>query len=172
MTIVESPIAPPSSLPGASQAPGTYPTSQARSEAALTALQEVISAYPSSDAAVTARYEAAGQLLALGRAADAEQMYRDVIARNSAVYTPGARLGLAQALAAGEKYDEAITTLNEVAAAPDAAVPVDGVLMHLGHTYAKAGKPQDAAAAYKRVTDEFPDSVYASDAKQRLAVLN
>jgi outer membrane protein assembly factor BamD (BamD/ComL family) len=36
----------------------------------------------------------------------------------------------------------------------------------------KAGKPQDARAAYKRVVDEFSNSVYAANAKQQLATLN
>ena len=33
----------------------------------------------------------------------------------------------------------------------------------------KAGKTQDARAAFKRVVDEFPDSPYATEAKQQIA---
>ena len=38
--------------------------------------------------------------------------------------------------------------------------------------YVKAGKPQDARAAFKRVVDEFPQSSYSADARQQLALLN
>jgi len=46
------------------------------------------------------------------------------------------------------------------------------VLMQLARAYIKAGKMQEARSTFKRVVDEFPDSTYASDARQQLAALN
>jgi outer membrane protein assembly factor BamD (BamD/ComL family) len=43
---------------------------------------------------------------------------------------------------------------------------VDGVLMALGRTYAKAGRADEAARAFSRIVDEFPQSVYAADARR------
>ena len=61
---------------------------------------------------------------------------------------------------------------TDLSAERDGALPVDGVLMQLADAYTKAGKPQDARAAYKRVVDEFGDSAYISDARQRLGTAN
>ncbi len=172
MAIAQSPIAPPSTLPGAQQAAGTYPTEPARSEAALKAYQAIIADYPNSDIAVTAKYEAAGELLDLGRPAEAETYFNDVIASGEELFVPMARLGLAQARVAAGKHDEAVKLLTELSANRDSTLPIDGVLIQLAQAYAKAGKPQDAKAAYQRVVDEFADSAYALEARQRLAALN
>ena len=89
----QSPISPPSTLPGAQQAPGTFPSEKARSEAALKAFQEVSAAYPSTPAAVTASYHAAGELMDLGRLQEAEAEYNKVIAAGSSVYRAGRSTG-------------------------------------------------------------------------------
>jgi TolA-binding protein len=165
-------IAPPSTLPGAQQAPNTFPTTSARAEAALKAFQDVAAAYPSSSAAVTANYEAAGQLLVLGRTAEAEALYEKVVATNDDLYAPMARMGLAQAKLAAGKTDEAIKLYTDLSGNRDGALPVDGVLMQLAEAYSKAGKTADAKASYKRVVDEFTESPYAPEARQKLAALN
>jgi TolA-binding protein len=171
MAIAQSPIAPPSTLPGAQQAPGTYPTETARSEAALKAYQAIIADYPSGPTGITAKYEAAGELLDLGRAAEAETYFNDVITSGEELYASMARLGLAQAKMAAGQHDEAIKLLTDLAANRDSSLPIDGVLIQLAQAYTKAGKTQDARAAYQRVVDEFADSVYAFEARQRLAAL-
>jgi hypothetical protein len=172
MAIAQAPIAPASTLPGAAQAPGTYPSETARSEAALKAYQAIVADYPSSDVAIAAKYEAAGELLDLGRGAEAESLFDDVVASNSTLYAPMARLGLAQAKLAAGKHDEAVKLLTDLAADREGPLPIDGVLIQLAQAYVKAGKPADARAAYQRVVDEFADSAYAFEARQRLAALN
>lgn len=165
-------IAPPSTLPGAKQAPGTFASPKDRAEAALKAFQDVAAAYPSSDAAITANYEAAGQLLLLGRPAEAEALYEKVITANSELYAAMARMGLAEAKLAAGKVDEAVKLYTDLSGNRDGALPVDGVLMQLAEAYMKAGKTAEAKASYKRVVDEFAESPYAPDARQRLAALN
>ena len=44
--------------------------------------------------------------------------------------------------------------------------------MQLAETYVKAGKRSDARAAYRRVVDEFPESVYIEEARRQVAALN
>jgi TolA-binding protein len=172
MAIEQATIAPAPTVPGAAQTPGTYPSEKARSEAEIAAFQKVVTTYPSTPAALTARYEMAGALMAVGRLADAEQAYRaEISAAGASVYGPMAHLGLAQALLSEGKYDDAIKEYTDLAAARDSMVPVDGVLMQLGHAYVKAGKTADARAAFKRVVDEFPDSGYVTEAKQQLTDL-
>ena len=172
MTIAEAQIAPPSSLPGAAQAPGTYASDRARQEAALKAFEEVASRYASTPAGLAARYQAAACLLALERFPEAEQAFQDVATRGgSAIYAPMARLGLAETFLSAKQFDKAIAAFTELAADRNGPLPVDGVLIHLAQACEKAGKPQDARAAYKRVVDEFPDSNYVAEARQKLALL-
>ncbi len=47
-------------------------------------------------------------------------------------------------------------------------LPVDGVLMQLGRACALAGRKEEAARAFTRVTEEFPQSIYFADAKREL----
>ncbi|HYN08659.1 MAG TPA: tetratricopeptide repeat protein [Vicinamibacterales bacterium] len=173
MAVTQSQIVPAPTVPGATQAPNTYPTDRARQEAALKAFQEVAATYPSTDAGLAAQYHAAGALLSLGRLAEAEKAFADVAARTgSSVYVPMAKLGRAEALAGQTKYDDAIKALTDLSADRDGALPIDGVLMELARTCVKAGKKEEARAAFKRVVDEFPESAYSQDARQQLALLN
>jgi TolA-binding protein len=173
MAVGQSQIVPAPTVPGATQAPNTFPTERARQEAALKAFQEVAATYPSTDAGLAAQYHAAGALLSLGRLAEAEKAFADVAARTgSSVYVPMARLGRAEALVGQTKYDDAIKTLTDLSADRDGALPIDGVLMELARTCVKAGKKEEARAAFKRVVDEFPESAYSQDARQQLALLN
>ena len=173
MAIAQAQIVPAPTLPGATQPAGTYPTEQARDEAAVKAFQDVAAAYGSTPAGIAAQYHAATSLMGLGRATEAEQKFRDVTAKGgSSIYASMAKMGLVTALVGQSKYDDAIATLNTLSGDRDGAIPIDGVLMELARTYVKAGKPQDARAAFKRVVDEFPQSSYSADARQQLAQLN
>ena len=67
MTIYQAPISPAPTVPGASQAAGTYPTEQARGEAALAAFRQVASTYPSSLAGIQATYQEGDVLMTLGQ---------------------------------------------------------------------------------------------------------
>lgn len=172
MAIAQAPIAPPPTVPGATQTPGTYPSDQARQQAALQAFQQVASLYPSTQAGLAAKYQAGVALMALARFPEAEQSFSAVADQaGTSLYGSMARLGRAEALQNEGKYDDAIKVLTDLAAERDSALPVDGVLMQLAQTYVKAGKPQDARAAFKRVVDEFPDSPYAGEARQQLTTL-
>lgn len=169
MVIVQSQIAPAPTLPGAQQNAGTFPTDKARQEAALQAFQAVITSYPNTMAARAARYHSAGALMQLGRYSEAEKAFQDAIDRaGSAIYGPMARMGLGEAYVAGKQYDKAIALYTDLSGQRDGALPIDGVLMVLGRTYAKAGKTSEARATFKRVVDEFPESPYAKDARQEM----
>ena len=173
LTITNSPIVPAPTIPGATQAPGTYPSDRARQEASLKAFQDVATAYPSTAAGLAAQYHAGASLLLLERFPEAEKTFADVAARaGSSVYGPMAKMGRAEAFAGESKYDEAIKVLTELSADRDGALPVDGVLNELARACVKAGKKAEARAAFKRIVDEFPESVYGTDARQQLAALN
>jgi len=169
MTIAQAQISLDSALPGVNQSAGTFPTEEARFEATVAAFREVIDAHPSSDAAVAARFHLASEYAWERQYAEAEQLFREAAeGGGQSIYTVPAQLGLAEALTAQGRHDEAITLLNQLAANRDDAVPVDGVLMQLGEANLAAGRESDADAAFRRIVDEFPTSVYVADAEARL----
>lgn len=172
MTVYQAPIVPPSSVPGAVQQPGSYPSEKARYEAALKAFQDVANAYGSSPSGIAARYHSAETLFSLGRFAEAHQAYQTTIEKGgSSVYGSMAKLGLAATMLAEGQGDQAVKAYEDLAAVRDGIVPVDGVLMQLAKAYEKLGKKSEARTTYKRVVDEFPDSPYLQSARQQMTLI-
>ena len=149
--------------------PGTYRTQAARLEAALPKFLETADAYPSTDAGVAARYHAAAILAQLARYPEAEQRYQEVIDKGGrTIYARTARLGLGDAQLAQKKFDSAIAVYRELSTESNPQLPVDGVLMQLGRAYMLAGKKEDAARAFNRIVEEFPESIYMADARREM----
>jgi TolA-binding protein len=166
---VVTPQAPAPGSPAPVPQPGTYRSEQAKLEAALPKFLDAADRYPSSDAGIAARYHAAGILATLGRFGEAEQRYQEVVSRaGTTLYGRTARLGLADAQVAQKKYDSAITIYTEVSRDTNSQMPVDGILMQLGRACIKAGRKEEAVRAFTRVKDEFPESMYAEDARTAL----
>jgi TolA-binding protein len=173
LAVHEAPVVPPAEpTPGSPvpvEQPGTYKTEQAKLEAALPKFMEAAEQYPSTEAGIAARYHAAGVLAQLGRHAEAEQRYQEVVDSGGAtIYARTARLGLADAQLAQGKFDPAIAIYRDLSTTSSPELPVDGVLMQLGRAYLRAGKKEDAARAFNRVVEEFPDSLYVADARREL----
>lgn len=169
-------VAPPPAAPGSAppvQPPGTFRTDRERLEAAVPLWQRAADAYPNSDAGITARYRLAATLAELTRYAEAEQRYQEVVQKTGAtsMYRYTARLGVGETQLAQGKGEAAVTTFRDLSTDTNSTLPVDGVLMQLGRAALVAGKNDDAARAFKRVVDEFPQSLYASEAKEKIAGL-
>jgi TolA-binding protein len=166
---VIAPVAPAPGSPIPVQQPGTFATEQAKLEAALPKLMKAADAYPNTEAGITARYHAASVLATLGRYAEAELRYQEVIDKaGNSLYARTAKLGLADVLVSQGKYDSAIKIYQEVSTDTKSPLPIDGVLMQLGRAYMKAGKKNEAAHAFTRVVEEFPQSLYAADARREM----
>jgi TolA-binding protein len=173
LAVYQAPVTPPPApAPGSPvplQQPGTYATEKEKLEAALPKFLEAADRYPGTVAGVAARYHAASILATLGRFGEAEQRYQETVSRaGTSLYARTARLGLADVQAAQKKYDNAITLYTELTRDQNSQLPVDGVLMQLGRTCARAGRKEEAARAFTRVVEEFPQSTYAQDAKREL----
>ena len=135
----------------------------------MAAFPKIIDTYPTTNAAVAARYYRASALMSLGRMPEAEQAFQAAgAAAGSSIYAPMAKLGQAEALVAAGDFGKGVALLETLAADRDGNLPVDGVLMQLAAAYQKAGKAAEARTSYKRVVDEFPDSVYVAKARQEL----
>lgn len=174
LTVLEAQVTTPAPAAPGQTAPtpptGTYQSVQAKLEAALPKLTAVYTQYPSAESAVAARYHAANALAVLGRRADAETQYKEV-ADEGGFYGQMARLGLADLFADAGQHDQAIAIYKELSGDPGAAIPVDGVLMQLGRVYAKAGRRSEAQQTYTRIVQDFPDSLYVTDARRQIETL-
>jgi TolA-binding protein len=163
-TRVGAPIAP--GTPGAGP---SFLTDHDRLQAALPRFKTAADAYPSTDAGIFARYQEGATAMAMGDAKMAIAAYQQVIERaGDGIYGQMARLGLAEAQASSGQYDQAINAFRELAQRKDGPLPIDGILMELGRTYASAGKPNDAQQTFNRVVEEFPDSAFNAEAKKEL----
>ena len=173
VALTEAPVVPPSppAAPGQPQPPappaGSFPTEQARTDAALTALLAAANQYPGSQAGLAARYQAAGLFATQGKRAEAEREFRAVVDRDGrGLYGRMAQLGLAELQLQAGQFEPAIATFREFSTRADGDLPLDGILMQLGRAYRLAGKSQEALQTFARVSDEFPQSLYAAEARR------
>ena len=150
------------------QQPGTYPTEQAKLEAALPKFQAAADAYPSHDAGLTARYHAAKALVTLGRFDDAVKQYDQVIAGSLPILARSARLGKAEAQLRAAQYDPAIATLKQLVDQKDATLPAEALLMELARAYRLAGNTDEARKTLTQIVEQHADSQYASEARAEL----
>ncbi len=156
----------PAATPG--QAPGTYPTQQAKLEAALPKFLAAADTYPASDAGLTARYHAATNLVSLARFEDAIGQYDQVIAGGTGVIQRMSRLGKAEAQLRAGQFEPAIATLKQTSEEANTTLPVDAVLMELARAYRLAGKTEDARKTLTQVVEKHAESPLAADAKTEL----
>lgn len=173
LAVYEAPVIPPAPpTPGSAPPlpqPGTFQTQQAKLEAALPKFLEAADKYPATEAGITARYHAASLLATLGRHAEAETRFREVADRSGdSIYGRTAKLGLAETQVAQGNFEPAIAIYTELSRDTASPIPVDSVLMHLGRAYARAGRKDEAIRAFNRIVEEFPQSLYVSDAKREL----
>ena len=171
IVVQDARVVPPAApgTPPPQQTAGTYPTEQAKLEAALVKFKTAADAYPSTDAGIYARYQQGALLISLNRPADAAGCYQDVLKHaGSGIYSQMAQLGLAEAHARAGQYDQAINGFKELAQRKDGPLPVDGILMQLGRTYLDAGKPADAQQTFNRLVQEYPDSPFNAEARREL----
>jgi TolA-binding protein len=169
LAVLNAPVQPPVDATGTSPppTPGMFMTETARSQAAIEKLMAAANAYPSTKAGLLARYQAAVQMVALGRLVDAEQQYLELSKLDpTGLYGKMSRLGLADLQVRAGNHEQAIATFRDAVDRPDADLPLDGVLMQLARAYSAAGRSDEAKAACTRIIDEFPQSAYVTEARR------
>lgn len=78
-----------------------------------------------------------------------------------------ARLNLLQLALAQGRAEEVVTELEGMMVQPDAPLPDDVILFHLARAYETAERPEEAEQTYRRIVEEFPESGYSTEARQR-----
>jgi FimV-like protein len=176
MVVLDAPVQEPmppteaGSTAAPTQTPGTYPTEQAKLEAALPKFLAAADSSPDSGPGRMARLNAASILVTLGRFDEARTHYErlengtDIVARAAA-------LGKAQAQIRAGQYDAAIEALKTLSANPGAGLPAEGVLMELARAYRGSGKLDDARRTLNEIVEKHAESPIASEARAELEKL-
>src|SRR5918993_373782 len=127
MVIAEGRVQPPAPPAGTTndptnpggQLPGTYPTLQAKLEAALPKFLAAADSYPDTPAGQMARLHAAETLAEMGRTDEAIAQYDKLLGSSNALMARAARLGKSSVQLLGGQYDPAIATLKELSEQKD-----------------------------------------------------
>ena len=170
LTIYHAPVAGQHDATGAT---GTvYATQAERDQKAAAAFGEVAKKFGSSATGRRARYYAALANVQIGKTAEAEAELKDLASKgDDPLIRDLSRLALADMYRGSGRFDQAVEGYQRVADDSGAVVPRDHALMRMGGTLEDAKREQDALKAYRRLTEEFPTSVYLGDAKTRILYL-
>lgn len=152
----------------AAPTPNTYPTEQAKLEAALPKFRAAAEAYPSTDTARTARYQAASILVGLNRYDEAIAEYDKVLADSDGLLAQMARLGKAEAQLRANNYDAAIASFKELSERTDGNLPKEAMLLELARAYRLAGNDEEAKKTLNQIVEQHADSPFASEARSEL----
>lgn len=159
--ILETPLA---GDPAAASAPRTFATAAERESEAVKHLKAAsekggTAAGRAAQVILVARGEKSAQSPAtLAKAARDEQ----------AEVAAAAEIDSARLLSADGKTTEAIDRLKRAIESPKSAAPKDALLFALAETYEKAGSSADARATYQRIVNDYPNSPYRTDARQKI----
>lgn len=150
-----------------------YATPEEKFRKAAAAFDGVERAYPSLAVAQRARYYGALARIEIGDKAGAEKALNEVAATKGGIgLEPAlARLALAGLERRSGALDKAVDSYKKLAEDASFPLPRDHALMDLASTLEQARRLEEARAAYRRLTDEFPESVYAPDARRRAEFL-
>ena len=169
VAIYEAPVA--SELaPGADKPAGpVFPSAEEKYKTAAAAFDGVERRHATLPVAVRAGYYAALSRIELKQYAEAEKALRALAERKDGTRLEPAlaRLALADLHRRQGQVDKAVEEYRALAGDSALPLPRDHALMSLAGTLEDAKRLAEAVAAYKRVTEEFPASVYAGEARRK-----
>jgi tetratricopeptide (TPR) repeat protein len=171
LTTFEAPVA--SELPPGAERPAgqVFPSAEEKYKTAAAAFEGVARRYPSSTAGVRATYFGALSRLELGQYAEAEKALKELQERGAGLEPDLARLALADCYRRSGQVDKAVEAFRSFASNPSASLPRDQALMSAAQTLEDARRFAEARAAYRQLTEEFPASVFAAQARARAEYL-
>ena len=169
VAIYEAPVA--SELaPGADKPTGpVFPSAEEKYKTAAAAFDGVERRHGTLPVAVRAGYYAALSRIELKQYAEAEKGLRALAEKKDGTRLEPAlaRLALADLHRRQGQVEKAVEEYRALAGDSSLPLPRDYALMSLAGTLEDAKRLAEAVAAYKRLTEEFPASVYAGEARRK-----
>lgn len=170
--VYQAPIDPTAAKPDDPENP-TFADSAARNAKAKTLFQALRDDYGSTDAGSVAAVYLAQIALAENQPDQARTLWNEFIEEHGDHLLAGqARVNLLQldrSQGKGEEVAQKLTAMLDEAEPP---LPQDIILHELAVTQAQLGKKADAVQSYQRIVDEFPQSPFAGDARQKISELD
>jgi hypothetical protein len=170
--VYRAPIVATGARPDDPQEP-SFANEAVRQASAKKLLQEVKSRYGMSDAADVADLFLAGLAAREGRLDEARKRWGDFVEEHGkSLLGEQARLNLIHLDRQQGKGEELIGRLQTMLDADEVELPKDVILFELGQTYEQLQRPSEAATAYQRLLDEYPQSAYGQEARQKATSLD
>ena len=159
--------------PGADRPSGqVFASAEDRYKTAAAAFEGVERRYASSKLGVRAKYYAAVARMGLKQYAEAEKALKEVQARGGgSIDAELARSALADLYRRTGAVDQAVEAYRGLATNPTASFPRDAALMNAARTLEDAKRWMEARSLYRELLEEFPASVFAGEARQRVEYL-
>lgn len=161
LAALETPLA---GSPAAINAPRTFATEGERDRDAKAHLERA------AKIGGTAAGRAAAVVLATreSKTASASETFSRAARDGKAEVAAVAEIDEARLLASSGKATEAIDRLKRAIESPRSSAPKDALLYTLAEIYDKSGAASDARTLYQRLINDYPNSPYRQDARQKL----
>ena len=161
LEILEAPLA---SDPAAATASRSFPTAADREREAVGHLRKA------ADKGGTAAGKAARVILAARseKPAEAVDSLTKAAREGQSEVAASAEIDAARLLAAQGNTAGAIERPKRAIESPKSAAPKDALLFALAEIYEKSGNASDARATYQRIDNDYPNSPYRPDARNKL----
>ena len=171
LTTFEAPVA--SELAAGADRPTgqVFATAEEKYKTAAAAFEGVERRFGASKTGRRAKYYAALSRLELAQYPEAEKVLKEVQSQGAGLDAELARVALANLYRRSGQVDKAVEAYRGLATNPAANVPRDFALLSAAQTLEDAKRWAEARAAYRQVFEEFPASVYASEARTRAEYL-
>ncbi len=155
-------------LPGAP----TFATAQEKFQAVLVQAERVMEEHGSTNAGEIGRFYRGLAYFELGNSDLARTDFEEFQRRNSRHFlAPQAQRKLAELEEYAGNLDAACEHYQALTLSPARALPKEQSLIDLGRCLALKGDPEASSATYQRILDDFPDSIYANEARESLSKL-
>jgi hypothetical protein len=148
-----------------------FATSEEKFKTAAAAFEGVERRFGSSKTALRAKYYEALSRIELGQNAEAEKALLEVQTKGTGLEPELARAALAAMYRRSGQTDKAVEAYRGIATNPSANLPRDFALLSAAQALEDAKRWAEARAAYRQVYEDFPASVFASQARARAEYL-
>lgn len=151
----------------------TFAEAGARRARAKQLFEEVRSDYGMSEAADVAGLYLAQIAAEEGELDKARELWTEFVDDNKDSLLAGqARVNLIQLDRQQGKNEELLQRLKAMLEQEEPGLPKDLVLFELATTQEQLGRKQEALQSYRRLTEEYPESAYQSEVRQKISALD